>query len=180
MTSTEGREPSGLAMENLSRVLGDVRRSPTEFMTRILTITSFVVLLAAAIFFGTLFTRNFLHARAQMNVQHLNQQTTNVNAFPIVHSHTLVDRYGNPKIILLHKSTEPSTNVPFYWVDLIAIDPPDRHLRCIVDGDPVEIESDVQVFYALDDFEPSRRLFPSDTVVPHIPDAKWDAFTNPF
>jgi hypothetical protein len=28
MTCTEGREPSGLAMVNLSRVLGDVRRSP--------------------------------------------------------------------------------------------------------------------------------------------------------
>lgn len=26
MTSTEGREPSGLAMDTLSRVLGDVRR----------------------------------------------------------------------------------------------------------------------------------------------------------
>lgn len=28
MTSTEGREPSGLAMVSLSRVLGDVRRYP--------------------------------------------------------------------------------------------------------------------------------------------------------
>ncbi|WP_153556477.1 hypothetical protein [Roseimaritima sediminicola] len=149
-------------------------------MTRITTITSLCVLLAAAIFVGTVFTRNLLHARAQLNVQHLNQQTTSVDAFPIVHSHTLVDRHGKPKIILLHKSTEPSGNVPFHWVDLIAIDPPDRHLRCIVDGDPVEIESDVQVFYALDDSKPSRRSFPSDTVVPHIPDAKWDEFANPF
>ena len=30
MTSTEGREPSGLAMESLSRVLGDVRRYPVK------------------------------------------------------------------------------------------------------------------------------------------------------
>ena len=30
MTCTEGREPSGLAMENLSRVLGDVRRYPNK------------------------------------------------------------------------------------------------------------------------------------------------------
>lgn len=30
MTCTEGRELSGLAMVDLSRVLGDVRRSPTE------------------------------------------------------------------------------------------------------------------------------------------------------
>lgn len=28
MTCTEGREPSGLAMVNLLRVLGDVRRYP--------------------------------------------------------------------------------------------------------------------------------------------------------
>jgi len=28
MTCTEGREPSGLAMVSLSRVLGDVRRYP--------------------------------------------------------------------------------------------------------------------------------------------------------
>ncbi len=33
MTFTEGREPTGLAMENLSRVLGDVQRSPPEIMT---------------------------------------------------------------------------------------------------------------------------------------------------
>lgn len=30
MTSTEGSEPSGLAMTGLSRVLGDVQRSPTN------------------------------------------------------------------------------------------------------------------------------------------------------
>ena len=36
MTSTEGREPSGLAMVSLSRVLGDVRRSAIEdFATRL-------------------------------------------------------------------------------------------------------------------------------------------------
>ncbi len=30
MTFTEGREPTGLAMENLSRVLGDVQRSSRQ------------------------------------------------------------------------------------------------------------------------------------------------------
>ena len=34
MTCTEGREPSGLAMESLSRVLGDVRRSLDEGLIR--------------------------------------------------------------------------------------------------------------------------------------------------
>ena len=149
-------------------------------MTRIATVTSLVILLAAAIFVGGVFTRNMLHAHAQRNVQHLNQQATSANTYPVVHSHTLLDRYGNPRIILLHKSTKSSTNVPFYWVDLIAIDPPDRNLRCIVDGDPVEIESDVQVFYALDDSRPTRQSFPSNTDVPHTPNAKWDAFTNPY
>ena len=38
MTCTEGREPSGLAMVSLSRVLGDVRRYPTEFIYTCLTI----------------------------------------------------------------------------------------------------------------------------------------------
>ena len=33
MTCTEGRELSGLAMASLSRVLGDVRRYPTETLT---------------------------------------------------------------------------------------------------------------------------------------------------
>lgn len=150
-------------------------------MTRsnIFTIVSFIAALALLLFVGTVFTRNLLHARAQLNVSHVNQQTTNVVSVPVVHSHTLVDRDGNPKIILLHKSTRQSTKVPFYWVDLIAIDPPDRHLRCVVDGDPVEIESDVQVFFVKDDSNPQQRSFDSNTTVPLSPEAKWKAFAGP-
>ena len=164
-------------MTLLSR-LGDPERYPAENMTRIATIVSLAVLLTATLFVGFVFTRNLLHTRAQVNVSHLNQQTQNVDAFPVVHSHSLVDRYGNPKIILLHKSSRPTTKVPFYWVDLIAIDPPDRHLRCIVNGYPVEIESDIQVFSVTDDSKPIQRSFESGTIVPHTPIAKWKSFVD--
>ena len=151
-------------------------------MTRssIFTVSFLVALLVSSVFVGVVFTRNFLHSWAQLSVSHVNQQRTNIVSFPVVHSHALVDRYGNPKIVLLHKSTRQSTRVPFYWVDLIAIDPPDRQLRCIVDGNPVEIESDVQVFFAIDDSKPAQRLFDSDTIVPQTPEAKWNAFAVPW
>lgn len=146
------------------------------------TLISIVVSVAfiATLLFGIVSVwHRVIHTQRQLNVSHVSQQAANTSVFPVVHSHTLVDRDGNSKIILLHRVTGPLKNVPFHWVDLIAIDPPDRHLRCRVDGEQVEIESQPQVFYALDDLPPRSSKISSDTMIPSAPQAKWEALIGP-
>jgi hypothetical protein len=52
MTSTEGREPSGLAVESLSRVLGDVRRYCDELVDCSTTFEPLRALMPCIAFFG--------------------------------------------------------------------------------------------------------------------------------
>lgn len=134
--------------------------------------TSLALLLAVATVFGL----NWLDARHQKMVTHVNQQPHAIPAYPVVLAHTIVDRSGDARIIMLHRLTRPmpAGAVPFQWVDLLAIDSPDRQLRCVIDGKPVRIGPAVKVFWAVDGGPPRLLSLSNTQIVPTSPaSTKW-------
>jgi hypothetical protein len=121
--------------------------------------------------------------KSQLCVSHVYQVPGELTTFPAVVGHTIVDRNGVARIVMLQKLTEPrhpNDPVAFHWVDLIAIDPNGKRLNCIVDGDRVRIDRGVQIFFVTNDSSPTRFTVDEMLLDPRAsPQAKWDLLVRP-
>ncbi|TWU15699.1 hypothetical protein [Allorhodopirellula heiligendammensis] len=151
------------------------RKRNSISIVRLSVILAAVALTAVS---GLALANSWVHSEAQTKATLTIQPEIDAGVYPSIHSLTINDRRNDPKIVVLHKTTRQLAQQRFSWVDLIAINPPDGSLECRIDGTKVELERQIQVFYAVDDQKPTKVHFSQATDIPWSPEAKWNALVR--
>jgi hypothetical protein len=120
--------------------------------------TTSIVLAALAILLGWSASVVVNAARYQIansNVSHQMRGDAQSTSYPVILSHSILNSEGKPRIVLLHKLTEPvgpGDQPPFSWLDRLAIDPDGSKLQELqVRGEAIWVDpSRTQFFYATD------------------------------
>lgn len=159
-------------LRSLNRVIAGVIRS--SVMSKLKSSVGALILLLA-VGGSSIVILGWRHARLQKHWTMSIQKEAPYPPDGRIDSITIFDHGNIPKIVLLHRKTHSDSPV-INWIDRIGYGDSDE-LVCIVDGRPIAITNELQVYFATNSSPPLRLGYPTNIPVPHSAVGKWTKLT---